>query len=122
MRSGEPAPESVQQRRSLILDSWAKYTSNRFALAGSIILAFFVVVALSAQTIAPFNPFSIVGKPLQAPTPKFLMGTDNIGRDIFSQFVLGSQISLSVGLAAAFFSTLIGIVVGSVAGFFGSYV
>jgi peptide/nickel transport system permease protein len=121
MRSGDPAPESVQQRRSLILDSWAKFTSNRFALAGSIILAFFVVVALLAQTIAPFNPFSIVGEPLQAPTPKFLMGTDNIGRDIFSQFVLGSQISLSVGLAAAFFSTLIGIVVGSVAGFFGSY-
>jgi peptide/nickel transport system permease protein len=105
-----------------LLSAWSRYASNRLALWGGLVLLAFVAIAASAPLIAPYDPFRIVGKPLHSPDAHFLMGTDNLGRDILSQFLFAARISLMVGLAAALFSTAIGVLVGALSGFFGSTV
>lgn len=79
-------------------------------------------VALFAAQIAPGNPLNSAGAALQPPSLAHWMGTDDLGRDIFAQFVHGARISLFVGVAVALTSTVLGVVIGGLAGFFGSWV
>lgn len=99
---------------------------DRFAAAGIGIYVIFVVVALLAPWIAPYNPQQTIvrGDELMAGRPpgrEFLLGTTNVGRDIFSQLVYGARPALTVGFAAAFCVTLLGTVVGIVAGYSGGW-
>ena len=76
--------------------------------------------ALFAPFIAPHDPSHIdIGRVLQAPSLENPMGTDQLGRDVFSRMVYGSRISLSVGLIAVGIATLLGLLIGSVAGYAG---
>ncbi len=98
-----------------------------FAAAGICIYAVFVLVALLAPWIAPYDPQQTIvrGDDLMASRPpgrEFLLGTTNVGRDIFSQLVYGARPALTVGFAAAFCVTLLGTVVGIVAGYSGGWI
>jgi len=100
---------------------------DRFALAGALIYGFFLLIALLAPWIAPFDPAEIVqvdGRWLtnQPPNEVNWLGTTNLGRDIFSQLVFGTRAALFVGFTAAFFVVLIGTIVGLIAGYFGGKV
>jgi peptide/nickel transport system permease protein len=108
--------------------SWAALgramRSDRFALAGLVIYAFFLLIAIIAPLIAPFDPQEVVKEGTkwlsnQPPSPRFLLGTTNMGRDIFSQLVFGTRPALLVGFSAALMVAAIGTIVGLVAGYFG---
>src|SRR5262245_19274497 len=99
-----------------------------FAATGAIIYLAFVAVALSADYIATHAPLEILFKAdgtLAASLPpgrEHYLGTTNLGRDIFSQLVIGTRAALIVGLTAAVVVALIGTVVGLVSGYFGGWV
>lgn len=93
---------------------------------GLIIVTIFCLTALLAPLIAPSDPAAIdVANALKPPfwmdggTTAHILGTDNLGRDIFSRLIYGSQISLVVGLCAVILSGLIGVSLGIVCGFYG---
>jgi peptide/nickel transport system permease protein len=96
-----------------------------YALIGTAIYLVFLVVGLCAPLLAPHDPTEILFTPdgqLAAslpPSAGFPLGTTNLGRDVFSQLVMGTQPSLIVGLSAAIVVALVGTAVGLLAGYFG---
>jgi peptide/nickel transport system permease protein len=85
------------------------------------ILCGYIVVALCAPLIAPLGPTSITGKPLQPPDSTHLLGTNQVGQDIFSQLVYGARITLLYGFCAAFLSVSISTCVGIILGYYGGW-
>ena len=95
---------------------------NKLAIFGLIVLGFFVLIAIFAPVIAPYDPDEIVESETLAPSFKHLFGTDDLGRDIFSRAVFGARISLTVGIVAVTIAILIGTLMGATAGYFGGFV
>lgn len=81
-----------------------------------------VLLAVFADVIAPFDPFTPVGPALDPPSTTHLMGTDDLGRDVFSGVVHGSRASLLLGLGVAGLVALIGVAVGMASGYHGGLV
>ncbi|MCU1374986.1 MAG: binding-protein-dependent transport system inner rane component [Actinomycetia bacterium] len=105
--------------RPLRKDVWRRFKRNRMAMIGLVFLVFLILVAIFAPLIAPY---SITGRvPLfrEGPSRDHLFGTDIIGRDLFSRVVFGARVSLKIGILASVLALTIGILLGSVAGFFG---
>jgi peptide/nickel transport system permease protein len=97
--------------------------TNPLALIGFIIIASVLLLALSAPLIAPYDPNAIDVKAiLLGPSATNLMGTDGLGRDVFSRMLYGARISLMVGFVAVGIATAIGIVLGAIAGFYRGWV
>ncbi len=93
---------------------------NKLALFGTVLIGFLVVIALLAPLLAPYDPSEIdLSSRLTGPSREHLLGTDQLGRDVFSRMLYGARISLSVGFVAVGISVLIGIFLGSIAGYFG---
>jgi peptide/nickel transport system permease protein len=93
---------------------------NKLALVGGGIVLLLALVAVFAPLIAPYEPTSIdIDNPLAPPSWAHLMGTDQLGRDVFSRIVYGAKISLTIGFIAVGIATIIGLFFGSVAGFYG---
>ncbi|AEH44855.1 binding-protein-dependent transport systems inner membrane component [Thermodesulfatator indicus DSM 15286] len=90
-----------------------------FILTGGLIIFVIVMMAIFAPFIAPYNPTKGIGPVLQPPCLKYLMGTDNLGRDIFSRVVYGSRIVLVIVATAGFISMLIGVTLGLISGYLG---
>lgn len=89
------------------------------------LLVFLVLLAMAATglVVTPFDPESVgTGAAMGSPGRIHWMGTDELGRDVFSRVLIGIRISLLVGVTAAAISTSVGVVVGSIAGFFGGWV
>lgn len=100
-----------------------KALSNPLALGGFIIILLIFVLAMLAPVIAPYDPNEINVKAiLLGPSMQHWMGTDGLGRDVLSRMLHGGRISLLVGLVAVGISTLIGIVLGAIAGFYRGWV
>ena len=96
-----------------------KIIKNPLALAGLIIILLIAILALFASHLSPYDPNYIdIQSILVSPNKQHIMGTDALGRDVFSRMLHGAQISLLVGIVAVGISTLIGIVLGSIAGFY----
>lgn len=89
--------------------------------AGALLTAIVVVPALFAPAIAPYNPFALAGPPLDPPSRDHLMGTDSLGRDLFSAVVHGARTSLLVSIGVAVPAAFIGLLVGLVSGFAGGW-
>jgi peptide/nickel transport system permease protein len=96
---------------------------NHAAVAGAIILALEIILAVGAQTFAPYSPieqdFSVA---LQGPTHAHLFGTDDVGRDLLSRIIHGARISLSVGLISVGIGSIAGVILGVIAGYYGGVV
>ena len=99
-----------------------RFRRHRLALASFIVLALLGGAALLAPVLAPFGPDEIVGTFSGAPCKEFLLGTDQIGRDVFSRLLYAMRVSLLVGILATFISTAVGVVLGLAAGYFGGIV
>ena len=99
---------------------WRLYFCNWVSVLGLAILVLLALVAVFGPALAPFDPEDI-GIASRALPPSLLnwMGTDELGRDVFSRSISGVRVSLLVGVVAAAASTIVGIVVGSLAGYFG---
>lgn len=85
---------------------------------GGILLFLLVFTAIAAPWISPYDPSKRVAKPFQVPGAQYILGTNDIGQDIFSELIYGTRISLTVGVVAALVSILIGTTVGLIAGFY----
>ncbi|WP_201778087.1 ABC transporter permease [Thermanaerothrix daxensis] len=117
--SMEPA---LRQRR-LSERVFFRLLRHRLALVGMILTALVVFTAIFADVIAPYDPLEIRLKDrLQPPSPQHLMGTDHLGRDVFSRVVYGSRISLQVGVVSVALGTIVGLFVGMAAGYLGKSV
>jgi len=94
------------------------------AVIGLVLLLLVLAAALSAGWFYPRDPLALAGRPLIWPfaNPRFLLGTDNSGRDIAAQIVHGARISLLIGVVATTISIMIGITVGALAGYYGDWV
>jgi peptide/nickel transport system permease protein len=95
---------------------------NRLAAAGLVLVAVFVIFALFAPWIAPQSPSAIdLPSRLQPPSAAHWFGTDELGRDILSRLIDGSRISMLVGSSVVAGSLLLGLIVGSIAGYYGGW-
>ncbi|WP_456330143.1 ABC transporter permease [Archaeoglobus sp.] len=88
-------------------------------ISGIAIITIVALMAIFAPFIAPYDPIKSGKEVLQPPSPEHIMGTDNLGRDIFSRIIFGSRVVLSVVLSASLVSTVIGVPIGLISGYFG---
>lgn len=104
-------------------DSLRRFAANRMALAGFVGVTFIILLAIFAPWIAltPYDQANIL-ETLQPPGPKYLLGTDTVGRDFYSRLIWAARTSVLVGFAAASLSMLIGLPLGAVAGWRGGWV
>lgn len=100
-----------------------RFTRNKLAVTGAIIVLALITISLLAPFIAPYDPTSIdVYNVLSPPTKAHVFGTDELGRDLLSRIIWGSRVSLKVGFVAVGIAIMIGIIIGSIAGFYGGRV
>ena len=113
----------MSQDSSLWSDAWRRLLANKAAVAGGIILLVLIFLAIFAPWIAP-HPYSYQNLELgaQPPSSDFLLGTDTLGRDLFSRILYGARVSLLVGFVATGVALVIGVSWGIVAGYFGGRV
>ena len=106
------------------MDAIKRYFRSPAAVAGLILLMIVIAMAISAGWLYPRDPLALAGRPLIWPfsNPRFLLGTDNSGRDIAAQIFYGARISLLIGGVATAIAILIGILVGAFAGYYGGWV
>ncbi|HWB87972.1 MAG TPA: ABC transporter permease [Acidimicrobiia bacterium] len=117
-----------RRRKDILERMWSQFRSSPQGMLGLAILALFVAIALAAPLLADAGSLDPVtargrGYPQWAPPGEFpLLGTDNLRRPVWAQFVWGSRISLAVGLAATVLTVVIGATIGIIAGFVGGRV
>lgn len=100
-----------------------KFRKNKLAIFGLVMMVIIILIAVFAKQIAPYDPAKIDLLATNAPPSKaHLLGTDVIGRDVFSRLLYGSRVSLTVGFAVAAGSLFLGSIVGAIAGFFGGWI
>ena len=109
---------------SLWLDVWRQVRRNRFGVAGMIILAALILVAVGAPWIAPHDPYEMdLRGALQPPnSPGHILGTDDLGRDSLSRLIYGSRVSLTVGLIVVGIAGSVGITLGAISGYYGGLI
>lgn len=96
-----------------------RFRAHHLAKISLVILVVVGLAALFAPVVAPYDQDAIVGTFSGAPCKEFILGTDQIGRDVFSRLLYATRISLLVGILATVISTVIGVVLGLIAGYFG---
>ncbi len=114
-----------QRRQRALAQSWSDYRRSTPGMIGLVVLVLIVVMALAAPLLAnesELRAVNAIDNPTWATPSEFPpMGTDNLGRSVWAQFVWGARISLLVGLAATVIAIVIGALVGIVSGFFGGW-
>jgi peptide/nickel transport system permease protein len=102
---------------------WYRFRRNKLAFAGFIIISIYILLALTAPLVSPYDPYEMRGdQVLQGPSAEHFLGTDQFGRDILSRIIYGTQISLQVGLISVSISLFFGVLIGVVAAYYGSWV
>jgi peptide/nickel transport system permease protein len=98
---------------------WARFGQHRLALVSLAVLAVLVAIAVFAPLLAPADPDAVSYDLLAGPSPVHPLGTDDVGRDLLSRLIYASRVSLSVGVAVSVLTALVGIAIGSLAGYYG---
>ena len=110
----------MNQESSLWSDAWRRLLANKAAVAGGIILLVLIFLAIFAPWNAPHSySYQNLELGAQPPSSEFLLGTDTLGRDLFSRILYGARVSLLVGFVATSVALVIGVSWGIVAGYFG---
>ena len=103
-------------------EAWERFKRSKASLVGLAIIVPLVIIAIFVPVVAPYHPKSLIrGMSLKEPSRQHLMGTDNIGRDIFSWVLWGCRTSLLVGVGAVLIEIVIGLAIGALAGFYGGW-
>lgn len=119
-KGSDAVSEAIEKPESRFRAMWDTFKKNKAALFGLLVIIFLVIIAIIGPFITPYEPNKqIMADANQTPSAAHWFGTDNLGRDIFSRIIVGTRVSLFVGIAAVAFSLIIGTVLGSVAGYFG---
>ena len=102
---------------------WGRFSKNKSAVFGLIILFLVILMAVIANWIYPDDPFRLAGKPMSSPgTNGFLLGSDTLGRDVAAGIALGAKTSILIGLLATIAAVFIGIIFGALAGYYGGVI
>lgn len=103
---------------------WRRFCRNKGAVFGLIVLMLVALVTVLGPFIAQNNPWDMVGMPFAQPGAEqgLPLGTDTMGRDIFSGIVAGARVSLLIGVVSTVVSLLIGVSIGAISGYFGGWV
>jgi len=119
---GQKSPETPLSKLFASLEVVRTILTSRRGIIGLILLAIPFAMAIAPQYIAPYDPWEIVDAPFLPPSWDHLLGTNDIGQDVFSELVYGARISLFVGITAAVSTVVIGTLVGLIAGYYGGVV
>ena len=124
--------ETTRLARFLDSDIWHSFKASPVAIIALIVTLVFLLSATFAGLVAPHNPFDLASIDLMDSSlppvwmeegdPRFFLGTDDQGRDIFSTIIYGARISLFVGFASVIFSMVVGITLGLISGYAGGRV
>jgi peptide/nickel transport system permease protein len=99
---------------------WRKLRSNYLAMAGGVLILFFIIVALVGPLLTTTDPLAPnVSDRLQGPSGEYWFGTDHHGRDIFTRIIHGMSITLYIGFLSVFIGMIVGVVLGIVSGYYG---
>ncbi|MGN7455240.1 ABC transporter permease [Paenibacillus pasadenensis] len=103
--------------------TWNKFKRNPFAMSGLVVLFLFIVAAVAAPWLSPYDPArqDLLSANLRPFTGDHVLGTDELGRDIFSRIVYSGRISLTIGFAVAAVAVIIGSIIGAISGYFGGW-
>ena len=116
-----------KQRQNLFkTDAWKRFRKNKLALVGTVVILILILAAILAPVLAQNDPYVSLknssGTVMTDMSPSesgTILGTDSLGRDEFSRLVYAARVSMSVGLVAVGISTVVGVVLGAVSGYFG---
>ncbi len=110
-----PAPVSTSPTLRQFKEAFRRHPT---AIVGGIVLLLMILLALLAPWLGTVDPQAVTPiKRLKQPSAEFWFGTDMLGRDVYSRVVYGARVSLSIGIAVAFFSILVGLSIGLVTGY-----
>jgi peptide/nickel transport system permease protein len=104
---------------------WRRFLQHRLAVAGGCVVVVLLLLALFANVISPHDPLALDTQRRFIPpltNPDYILGTDEMGRDLISRLFYGGRISLVVGLAAMFATIVTGLIIGLLSGFYGGKV
>jgi oligopeptide transport system permease protein len=111
------AERTIRPHHTLWGDAFIRLRHNRLAITGAIVILLVVLVAIFAPFITPYKyDQQIYSAVLQGPSWHHLLGTDVLGRDLFTRLIYGARTSLAVGLFTQFIVLVVGIPVGAIAG------
>nr|WP_272509744.1 oligopeptide ABC transporter permease [Paenibacillus chitinolyticus] len=113
----EAEPDSPRPWRQAL----RKFRRHKLAAAGSVVTLLLIAAALLAPAIVPYDPKEVTGVFSAAPSAEHWLGTDQVGRDVFSRLVYATRVSLIVGFASVFLYVTFGTLVGLVSGYFGGW-
>ena len=118
----EPLDSDDTYRRPSNVQLWRRQmVRDKKALVGSIVLTVLVVFAVFAYWIAPYDPNAMDFDMIGGPSLAHPLGTDDLGRDLLSRLVYGTQISLFVGISTVVIALVLGVLMGVVAGYMGGW-
>ncbi len=114
-------PEEERSFQEKLGKLWSTWRRQPLGLIGGFLIVFFVLLAFFASAIAPHDPEDFAGTRLEAPSFSFLLGTDNLGRDVLSRTIYGAQVSIAAGLASAFIAVGLGSTFGLISAYAGGW-
>jgi peptide/nickel transport system permease protein len=118
------APDKVgkERSRSQFADMWRRYRRNKLAMVGLVVVTALVVIAIIQPLISPYDPYdqNLINT-LAPPGGDHLMGTDSLGRDLYSELLYGLRLALIVGIATMLGSLIVGVALGAIAGYRGRF-
>ncbi len=113
-------PTTKSKRTSEFAEVGRHLLRNRAAVVGLIIIGGFVAASVFAPLLSTHDPLrTALGNRLQGPSSEHIMGTDELGRDLFSRMLYGGRISLNIGLISVLIGVSIGVPIGAISGYFG---
>ncbi len=117
------AAKTKRPRSSLARRNWEKFLSNRLALVGGAVLLLLVLACIAAPLLTGYDPvLADTSQRLQAPNAKHILGTDNLGIDLFAKLLYGGRWSILIGVASAVGASLLGVLIGCVSGYYGGFI
>ncbi len=103
---------------------WRRFRRHKLALGGLSVIVLFLLMAIFANVVAPYDPIAYQDPYSKnaPPSPQHILGTDEIGRDVFSRLLYAARVSLTVSFVVTIISELMGAVMGGISGYFGGWV
>ena len=110
-----PGLQGFAQLRTLV---WR----DKKALVGSVVLTIFLISAIFGNVISPYDPSDMAFDMMESPSWSHPLGTDDLGRDLLSRIIVGTQVSLFVGISTVVIALIAGLILGVLAGYLGGWV
>ncbi len=115
-------PVLIQPESNNLITTLRKFAKNRAAFAGLVVILIFLGITIFASYIAPYKADAqMIKDRLQPPSAQYLMGTDKLGRDIFSRVIMAFQVSMPIGFLSMAISMIVGVSIGLASGYFGGF-